>query len=565
MTKPCIKADLRARPYRLDDAAVAWVEETLAAMGTEERIRQVFAPLAPSTNEQYLQEWVTKYQPGAVMFRPAPKAELKQAAAVLQQNSAVPLLVAGNLEDGGNGFAEDGTYYGKPLQVAATGDPAFARELGRIAGLEAAAAGANWAFAPIVDLDLNWRNPITNVRTFGSDTDTVIAMSRAYKQGFEQSGGVVSVKHFPGDGTDERDQHLHVTFNSLPVAEWMESYGRIYRSLIEDGAHTVMAGHIAFPAYLINKGAQEKAATPATLSPELLQHLLRGELGFNGMIVTDATPMIGFAASAPREEAIPAALAAGCDMILFNRDYTEDLAFMRRGVEQGVVTAERLEDAVRRILGVKAAAGLHLQQGKDSGIPLEAIGSAGHAHSARTMADHAVTLVRDRDALLPLTPDKYRRIFLMPLGTDAGDRCIRQFAGLLEAGGFQVEVQDLKEYRFDKVSQPLQSMKDRYDLAIYAAVERTSSNRTQVRLNYSPMVAINAPWFAQEVPSLAVSFANPYHLLDMPFISTYINAYADSEATVHAVAAQLTGQAPFKGKHPVDAYCGNRWDLHIYD
>lgn len=129
---------------------------------------------------------------------------------------------------------------------------------------------------------MNWRNPITNLRTYGSDPERVLQMARAYKKGFDLSGGAVSIKHFPGDGVDERDQHLHVTYNTLSVEEWMVTYGKIYRTLIEDGAHTVMVGHIAFPAYSRSKGVPDKEIKSATLSPELLQDLLREELGFNG-------------------------------------------------------------------------------------------------------------------------------------------------------------------------------------------------------------------------------------------------------------------------------------------
>lgn len=558
--------NLREKPFNLDEEAIAWVENTLASMDVDTRIKQVFAPLAVSTDPEYLKQWVTKHQPGAVMFRPMGKEVIQRANRSLQENSPVPLLIAGNLEEGGNGLVDDGTYYGKQLQVAAAADSAYAYELGRIAGEEAAAAGGNWSFGPIVDIDMNWRNPITNLRTFGSNPDTVIEMAKAYKAGFESSGGIVSLKHFPGDGVDERDQHLHVTFNSLSVQEWMESFGRVYRTLIGEGAHTVMVGHIAFPEYSISKGVPLKECRSATVSPELLQTLLRDELGFNGLIVTDATPMIGFAASGAREEMIPQALAAGCDMILFNRDYDEDLHFMRQGMERGIVTGERLADAVRRILGVKASMGLHL---KEQLVPeeaaLAAVGSSESRLKAKEMAMQAITLVRDRESLLPLSPLKTRRIFLMPLGTDADDAIIGYTADRLTKEGFEVEVQDVRKYGFDKAHLSLQSMKDRYDLALYVVVERTRSNRTQVRLNFSPMVAINAPWFSHEVPSLMISLANPYHLMDAPFISTYINAYSDNETTVEALIEKLRGRSPFTGTSPSDPYCGGRWDLHMYD
>ena len=164
----------------------------------------------------------------------------------------------------------------------------------------------------------------------------------------------MAIKHFPGDGVDERDQHILTSVNSLDCKAWDESYGRVYRALIEDGAETVMVGHIALPAY----AEEEERFLPASLSRSLLKGLLREKLGFNGLICTDATPMVGFTAAMPREKAIPTAIEAGADMILFNKDLDEDYAFLLDGLKAGVCSPERLDEAVTRILALKAA--LHL-------------------------------------------------------------------------------------------------------------------------------------------------------------------------------------------------------------
>ncbi len=431
MHKKSIKVNLKAKPYDLSDEDIAWVEHTLAKMDLEDRIHQVFAPLGSIPDPEYLKVWVKKYKPGAVMFRPLPLKQIQNAHKTLQDNSEIPLLLAANLEEGGNGLVEEGTYFGKQLAVAATDDEEYAFKLGKIAGIEAAAVGGNWAFAPIVDIDMNWRNPITNLRTYGSDPERVLRMARAYKKGFDLSGGAVSIKHFPGDGVDERDQHLHVTYNTLSVEEWMDTYGKIYRTLIEDGAHTVMVGHIAFPAYSRSKGVPDKEIKSATLSPELLQDLLREELGFNGMITTDATPMVGFGTDVKREHAIPLALASGCDMILFNRNYDEDLQFLRQGIKDGIVTEERLEDAVSRILGVKASLGLHKKKELVPSVD-GVVGCEEHVQAAKDLADRCVTLVRDHENILPITKDKHKRIYLMPLGVPADEQIIQYFKESLE-------------------------------------------------------------------------------------------------------------------------------------
>ena len=148
----------------------------------------------------------------------------------MQAASRIPLLLACNLESGGNGVAVTGTFFGREMEVAATGETEQARRLGVVCAREGAAAGCNWAFSPIVDIDYNWRNPITNVRTFGSDPDMVIEMSKAFMDGVRETGAdlAVTIKHFPGDGVDERDQHLLTSVNDCTCEEWDATYGAVW-------------------------------------------------------------------------------------------------------------------------------------------------------------------------------------------------------------------------------------------------------------------------------------------------------------------------------------------------
>ena len=215
--------------------------------------------------------------------------------------------------------------------------------------------GLNWSFAPIVDINMDFHNPITNVRTFGSDPEQVLCCASAYLRGAKENHVAVAIKHFPGDGVDERDQHIVTSVNSLDAEQWDKTYGYVYQNLIDQGAQTVMAGHIALPCY----ASKEERFLPASLAKSLLTGLLREKLGFNGLISTDATPMVGFTAAMPRSKAIPTAIAAGADMILFNKDLDEDYRFLLDGIDSGIVTLERLDEAVTRILATKAALGLH--------------------------------------------------------------------------------------------------------------------------------------------------------------------------------------------------------------
>ena len=169
---------------------------------------------------------------------------------------------------------------------------------------------------------------------------------------------------------DERDQHLLTSINTLSVQDWDATFGKVYAGMIEEGTLSIMAGHIALPAYARALGATaQEAALPATLSPVLISRLLREKLGFQGLVISDATPMVGFCSAMKREDAVPSCIMAGCDMFLFNKDLQEDIVYMKRGLERGVLTEARLEEAVIRILGLKAALGLHEKQERHALIP----------------------------------------------------------------------------------------------------------------------------------------------------------------------------------------------------
>lgn len=561
--------NLKAKPFYLDDEAIKWVENTIAAMSPEEKIGQLFCPVGFTKDEAVLKGMLDKGI-GGMMYRSGPGKEIQDSHRFLQENSKIPLLLAANLEAGGVGSAADGTNFGKPLQVAATEDEEMAYRLGLISCTEGSAVGCNWSFAPIVDIDMNFRNPITNLRTFGDKAERVLRMGLAYLRGADEAGLACSIKHFPGDGVDERDQHLHVTQNSLSAEEWDATYGMIYKGLIDAGAKTVMVGHIAQPAWAkkLNPELSEEEAwmTPATLSKELMEGLLRDHLGFNGMIVTDATPMLGYTTAMPREQAVPTTIAIGCDMFLFNKSFDEDYEYMMNGYKNGIITEERLNDALTRILGVKASLGLHIKQKNGTLVPKEdaltVLRNEKYVAWAEECADRSVTLVKDTAGLLPITPEKYKRIVLFVsegggyFGETSGLE--KQLREALEAEGFEVFDPPAGGYITDKPV-TVKGFKDNYDLALYAFDFPTASNNTVIRISWKGgLGGANTPWFSKEIPTMAVSFANPYHLLDVPMMKTYINAYTNNEFTIAAVIDKMLGRSAFKGQSPVDPFCGRK-------
>lgn len=560
--------DLKQKPYFLNDEQIKYIEDKIKEMSIEDKIGQLFFVVGQDSDTVNLSEFTKKYRPGGIMYRPDKAAKIKDEVSKLQKASDIPLFIAANLESGGNGIASEGTWLGTPMEMAATGDFQSAYQLGRISGYEAAQVGVNMSFAPIVDIDMNFKNPIMNVRTFGSDKNRVIGMSSAQAKGLEECGIIPVIKHFPGDGVDERDQHLLSSVNSLQADEWLESYGQIYRSLIEGGIPAVMIAHILQPAWerRLDPGISDDRLRPASSSKLLIDGLLRDTLHFNGLTITDATPMIGYNAALPREELLPTTINAGIDMILFNKNIDEDYSFIRQAIEDGTLSMERVNEAVTRILATKLAQNVMDSKGNLLKKEPETINlkSEEHETCADRIAKKAVTLVKDRDGILPVTPEKYPRIRLYVLGDSddggfkEGGHVTQEFKKRLEAEGFSVSLFDRGNLDFHEVfEEGVCDMKDKFDLALYVANVETASNQTTTRLDWIHLMAADAPWFMKSIPTVFISTANPYHLFDIPNVSTYINAYTGNRATIDAVMRKLTGREPFEGISPVDPFCGH--------
>lgn len=556
--------NLKAKPFCLNEEQIQWVRETLASMTEEEKVGQLFCPISFSSNEGYLQYEMLKFHIGGLLFKTAPSREVRDALHFCQTHSRIPLLCAANLEFGSTGFLEDGTMFGQQMAIGATGNPENAYRMGYVSTKEAAAAGCNFAFAPVTDPDLNWRNPIVNVRSYGSDPEKVLAMCKAYKRAADENNVAVSVKHFPGDGVDEVDQHLLVSINNLSCEEWERVYGTIYRGMIEAGAMSFMVGHIDQPAWRHRLNPELPEGTvPATQSRELMTGLLREHLGFNGLIITDATPMVGYNCSMKHADAVPTTIAAGADMFLFNKDLAEDYEYMMDGIRRGLLTWQRVDEAVTRILAMKAALGLWNKAAEEIIPPesaMECIGCELHHQWARECAGDAITLVKDTQKALPLNPQKTRRLLLEVLGGCPSEKQIAEYMrGKLEQEGFEVTVyepEDFATYQFG-----VKPFTEKYDAVLYLGNVENASNKTTNRINWFTFWGHgnNVPWFVHEVPTVFASLGNPYHLVDVPMIQTYINCYSNNRETLDALTEKLMGRDTFRGVSPVDPFCGKEW------
>lgn len=572
--------DLRAKPFYLNDEQAEWVQTTLSGMSQDDKIKQLFIDMAAPVPADAVKGLVRQRKYGGLRYMNKDGATILALLKSYKAASEIPLIVAANTEAGGNGACSDGTEIGCETKIAATGDIKYACALGEVSAKEAKAVGCNTLFAPIVDIHKNWRNPIIATRTFGEDAQMVAAYSKAYMQAAHKQGIACVCKHFPGDGVDERDQHLANSVNSLSREEWDNTFGYVYKEMIEAGVEGIMVGHIMLPAYeyYFEDRTDGGECMPATLSKPLLKGLLRGQLGFNGLIISDASHMVGMTGRMARRDIVPVSIAAGCDMFLFYNDFEEDFGYVKQGIERGILSNERLNEAVTRILAYKAHLNLHKPQPAGD---LSVIGCEKHKNIADQVSHKAITLVKhNEDGVLPLSPNKYKRILLVhhdsvnPFNSYIGGAKGNYYDVLkaeLESRGFEVEIytpvlQQLTRASEDEVKQIMGKLytsksavgefQKKYDLVIQMA--NVPGNGVVQRIDFAlTKGSIDMPWYVYELPVIFVSVNCPFHLFDVPQVQTYINCYDSNVSTIKALAQKLAGEEEFTGISPVDAFCGS--------
>lgn len=560
--------NLKIAPYNFSDKQIEKIEKMISSMTLEEKIGQLFFVVGRGFDEEYLSHVTKDLHVGGIMVRPLNKDTDRAIISYVQKHSNIPLFVAANLESGGAGCCSEGTNVATNMMIGATNDPSNAYELGRICSEEANEIGVNFAFAPVSDIDYNFRNPIMNTRTFASSVKMVKECATNYILASQKNNVMCSAKHFPGDGRDERDQHLVSSINDLSCEEWDKSYGAIYESEIKAGVLAFMTGHILLPSYSkrLNPDLEDKDILPGSLSTELLNGLLREKLGFNGLILTDASTMAGFNIPYPRDYAVPYSIKAGNDMFLFCKNLDEDVMFMKRGYERNIITEERLHDALLRILATKMKIGL-LDEDFSFLKREPVLRKKENLEVAKRIASDSITLVKEQKGLLPLTVKKNKRILLHVL--ESGGNALgylrtevgNQFKTLLEKEGFEV-TPFVSNGTYEGLQEAFESVKEKYDAIIYLANLETKSNQTTVRIEWTNPMGVNVPIYINSIPTIFISLANPYHLLDVPHVKTYINTYGMNDYTLTCLVDKLLGRDTFRGKDPVDSFCG-KWDTHL--
>lgn len=583
--------NLRAKPYCLSDADIAWVESTIAGMTDEQKVGQLFWQLTASQEEDYLKELMEKYHLGGCRYNGMPGEKVLAQNRILQKYAKVPVFIACNPETGGSGVCSDGTFVSSQVKLGATGKPEYAQAMGRVSGAQIAATGCNMAFAPVVDITYNWECEEILTRAYSNDPEKVAAMGYAYMQGLFETEGVAScAKHFPGNGQDYRDAHLSNNVNHFGLEKWMATYGKVYKTLIDGGLQAIMGGHILMPEYMkeLHPDITPEQLRPATLCPEIMTDLLRNKLGFNGMVVTDASHMVGMTNQMKRKDMLPLAINSGCDMFLFFNDPDEDFAAMLDAYRTGVISEDRMTEALTRILGLKAAMGLN-KKAKEALCPSDdvlhaALNNPEFKAVAPAVSKDALTLVKYKQpGVLPLTPEKTKRVMIVDVKGAEGPMAALMAMAMGGGKDRKTPAQKLQDRLNAKgfeafiYESPLDQMKKKiaagekpsmnmYFAGKNAIADFVAGQDVVITLfnvsNGHPAFGLSKgggeiPWYVHELPVVGISVSKPTMLADCPMLQTYINTYDANDDTLDAlVDALMTGPEAFKGTDPIDAYCG---------
>lgn len=361
-------------------------------------------------------EAVERFHLGSLFVYDWASAQIRALTTELDRRTPIPVLIASDLEHGAGPAIPDAIEFPFQMAVGAANDEALAETMGRAAARQGAAAGVQWSYSPVADINYNRLNPVVNVRSFGDDPERVARLAAAVVRGMQRDNLMAATaKHFPGDGVDDRDQHICTSVNSFSLTRWRKTYGKVWKRVIREDVMSIMAGHIALPC--VDPGEGYVGGIPATLSRRLQMDLLKQELGFRGCLVSDAIPMIGIGSHVQGDELAVRNVAAGSDVVLFCEP-ERDFPALKRAVEDGTITEERLHDAVRRVLTMKARLG-----SLETRRPVPAVTAdelAGYQTAARAIADKAATLTRNLAGVLPLRLKPGARVLTITLKYDSG-------------------------------------------------------------------------------------------------------------------------------------------------
>jgi len=520
-----------------------WVDRTLNALSLDHAIAQLFNVSHPVKDADAWLRLLEQTPVGCMSVRTRSAATYRQIVGEVQQHAAIPLLVVANMEHGAAEWPDYGADFPMLMAAGAANDEALIAELGRATAVEARHLGVNWVLTPDIDLNYNFDNPVTNIRALGDKPELVGRLATALIHALQQHGVAATAKHFPGDGMDDRDQHLVTSVNPLPFDQWLATYGEVWRRAIEAGVMTIMPGHISLPDYQGYR-ADPDAAPPATLSRTLLIDLLRQELGFTGLIVSDSTSMAGLTTRAAPAERIVASLAAGIDLYL-GADPDHDLGYVRQAVREGRLSEESIYASARRVLAMKAQ--LNLVAAPLGSAPT-AEQQATFAHAAQAMADKSITVLRGAEQLpARLAPGaSVLTVTVAKLNPFFGQKDLEVFDAELRQRGFVVE------HLLNPKTAELQELAQQCDAVFVNVCVTPMSTMGTARIVLDSF----GTWgwralFTEHPHVFYTSFGSPYLLYELPHIPNLIVAYGDAVVSQRAAVKVWLGEMEAQGVLPV--------------
>ncbi|HUJ31987.1 MAG TPA: glycoside hydrolase family 3 N-terminal domain-containing protein [Candidatus Acidoferrum sp.] len=540
-------------------ASSPWVEQTLKKMTLREKLGQmimvyyfgVFTSTKSPDYKEMLHEVDDNHVGGIILgtIRGPLGIERGQVypTAVItnefQRRATVPLFVGADFESGAGQRIDEGTNLPAAMAIGATGDPRLAYEAGKVTAREARAAGVTWVFAPVADVNNNPDNPIINIRSFGEDPQSVAAYVSNFVRGIQENGALATAKHFPGHGDVSVDSHLTLAVvpgdrNELESVELVP-----FRAAISAGVGSIMPGHLSVPAF------EPDPDVPATLSKNILTGLLRDELKFRGLIVTDAMDMGGVTTLYPPGEAAARAVEAGADVLLMPPVPDAAMKGLEDAVASGRISVKQIDASVRRILEAKARLGLDKKRFVDVPRINSTFALPEYQNEAQSIADRGVTLLRDSQKLVPLDSTKPMRVLLVSLSADPDP-----YPGETLEPEIRWRVDSLKALRADTqyfgVSQLKLPPPDTYDVAIAALFVRVADRKGNVGFPDDER-ALVGQLLAAGKPTAVVAFGSPYLIERFPDAKTFIAEFSTNDVAQRAAARALFGQVPFLGKIPV--------------
>ena len=538
---------------------LTWAQRTLARMTLREKVGQLMMPFvlgnfAPEGSETHdrIVNVIEQENVGGVIMSVGSPSEVAVKLNDLQRHSKYPLLVAVDLETGA-GFRFRGavhiptnialggaTTFPSLMALGATGDPRHAYQLGRITALEARAMGVHVPFAPVLDVNNNPDNPIINIRSFGEDPKAVAELGVAFVRGLQDYGAVATGKHFPGHGDTGTDSHL-----DLPVInvgrERLDAIELVpFRAAIAAGMQGIMTAHIALPEI-------SGETIPATVSKQVLTGLLRSDLGFDGIVFTDAMDMAAIDRLFPRGESAVRAVLAGADVIVMPRDVKQAIDAIVKAIDDGRLTEARLDESVGRLLRLKEDLGLP----QEREVPLEmvpqVVGVPQHMEMAREVAEGSITLIRNERDLLPLLGTRRARVMSVSFRNPGDVLSGRYFDGRLRQTYPRLVTRSVDEATNSEAYQALLSRAGRSDLVVVSVY---SNYAGRVDLPQATVEFVNE-LARRGVTHVVISFGNPYLISRFPDARVYLLAWSSAQVSQQAAADALFGDIAITGHSPV--------------